>query len=239
MRCTSFTRAFTLFVASAMFSGVLAQASYNETGIVLDTRAPEVDMTTYTPDLDARGLNDAGEPLHVEWERGEYGVGEYISAPSEAPEHRLEARNPAAVIRVAAQVLKKAFRAISDGIKADKDMRSKYTFALISELRKKHPQFNYVVCHTKHRTRFDDVRGVDWDHRHEEVDIKIGGTIGYEIYNFRSGEFWREGDGGYLNWAYAGNILSKSDDGKHLVFGPPTAAVDPKPAPKKKDEDEC
>jgi hypothetical protein len=53
-------------------------------------------------------------------------------------------------------------------------------------------------------------------HDHEEVDIKVGGTVGYvlglvlgevisnhlfrfAIYAFKKGEFWRDGDGGYQN----------------------------------------
>ncbi len=63
----------------------------------------------------------------------------------------------------------------------------------------KYPDFNFVICHTKHSYTWDGNRGQDWDHWHEEFDIKIGGTIGYEVYWARSGTFKREGDGGYLN----------------------------------------
>jgi hypothetical protein len=45
-------------------------------------------------------------------------------------------------------------------------------------MKAKNPQFNYVACHTKHKTAFDGVRGKDWGHSHQEFDIKVGGTIG-------------------------------------------------------------
>ncbi|KAL0960179.1 hypothetical protein HGRIS_011813 [Hohenbuehelia grisea] len=92
---------------------------------------------------------------------------------------------------------------------------------LVEKLKQQHPQFNWIVCHTKHETKFEGKEGVDWSHHHQEFDIKIGGTIGYEVYNLKAGEFFRKGDGGYLNWAYIGNVLRKDDDGKHVVFGKP------------------
>ncbi|KAJ8523242.1 hypothetical protein ONZ45_g330 [Pleurotus djamor] len=133
----------------------------------------------------------------------------------------LVARNPGRLVKLAADAIKKGFRAIQDGLKQDKNLRSDYTYRLIQELRSKYPQFNYVVCHTKHSYQWDGVKGVDWDHRHEEVDVKIGGTIGYEIYNARSGTFTRQGDGGFLNWAWGGNAVKVEDGGKRLVFAAP------------------
>ncbi|KAF9496840.1 hypothetical protein BDN71DRAFT_690673 [Pleurotus eryngii] len=108
---------------------------------------------------------------------------------------------------------------IQDGINADKDARSKFTYDLVGQLHAKQPQFNWILCHTKHDYKWDGQRGVDWDHRHQEFDVKIGGTIGYEIYNAKSGRFFRKGDGGYLNWAYIGNVLKTENDGKDITFG--------------------
>ncbi|KAJ8456573.1 hypothetical protein ONZ45_g3123 [Pleurotus djamor] len=110
---------------------------------------------------------------------------------------------------------------IQDGINADKEARSSFTQNLVGQMHAQHPDFNWIICHTKHDYKFDGQRGKDWDHRHQEFDIKIGGTIGYEIYNLKSGEFNRRGDGGYLNWAFIGNVLKRDDDGKHVVFGKP------------------
>jgi len=109
---------------------------------------------------------------------------------------------------------------IKAGIAADKKARSTFTQDLVNQMNSKNPKLNYVVCHTKHKAAFDGQQGKDWGHSHQEFDIKVGGTIGYEIYWAKSGKFTRQGDGGYLNWAYQGNVKSKSKDGKELVFGP-------------------
>ncbi|KAF9022760.1 hypothetical protein BDZ89DRAFT_1137158 [Hymenopellis radicata] len=70
------------------------------------------------------------------------------------------------------------------------------------------PSFNYVIVHTAHMVAFDGVEGVDWGHRHQELDIQIGGTIGFEIYTFRSGTFTLMGDGGFTNFAFIGIVTS-------------------------------
>ncbi|KAJ8702334.1 hypothetical protein PTI98_001057 [Pleurotus ostreatus] len=99
--------------------------------------------------------------------------------------------------------------------------RETFTKEVVSEMRARFPQFNWIIVHVKHTTKFDGTRGVDWGHKHHELDIQIGGTIGYEIYNFKSGEFTRHGDGGFINWAFQGNLKSRSSDGRHLVFNAP------------------
>ena len=38
-----------------------------------------------------------------------------------------------------------------------------------------------MICHVKHDKRFDGTQGNEWGHTHREVDIKIGGTIGYAL----------------------------------------------------------
>ncbi|KAF8639362.1 hypothetical protein AX17_001551 [Amanita inopinata Kibby_2008] len=110
---------------------------------------------------------------------------------------------------------------IQDGIKKDKIARGEFTLHLVKEMQKKNPKFNYVVCHTKHETHFHGRQGKDWGHSHKEFDIKLGGTVGYEIYWARSGTFVLKGDGGYLNWAFIGNVKSRSKDGKTVVFARP------------------
>ncbi|KAF9494464.1 hypothetical protein BDN71DRAFT_1393079 [Pleurotus eryngii] len=114
----------------------------------------------------------------------------------------VKTRQAAEVIELATVVIEGAiniFTSIQDGIKKDKEDRSTFTQHLVKQLHDEHPDFNWIVCHTKHDYKWDGKRGVDWAHKHQEFDIKIGGTIGYEIYNARSGKFFRKGDGGYLN----------------------------------------
>ncbi|KAF7436587.1 hypothetical protein PC9H_003420 [Pleurotus ostreatus] len=107
------------------------------------------------------------------------------------------------------------------GVQLDNQKREAFTKEVVSEMRARFPQFNWIIVHVKHTTKFDGTRGVDWGHKHHELDIQIGGTIGYEIYNFKSGEFTRHGDGGFINWAFQGNLKSRSSDGRHLVFNAP------------------
>ncbi|KAF5367707.1 hypothetical protein D9758_009858 [Tetrapyrgos nigripes] len=114
-----------------------------------------------------------------------------------------------------------AIQGLIGAIQQDKEDRSQFTQALVSEMNKQDSSHNYVVCHTKHETHWDGQQGADWNHTHKEFDIKIGGTIGYEIYSAESGQFIREGDGGYLNWAYVGNVVKNEDDGKKLTFAAP------------------
>ncbi|KAF9496684.1 hypothetical protein BDN71DRAFT_1505590 [Pleurotus eryngii] len=127
-----------------------------------------------------------------------------------------ERRN--ALARVAVNGIRAIIRKVQRTLDEDKDARGKFTYNLVSEMRQQYPGFNWVVCHTKHGTKFDGEKGEDWDHRHQEFDIKLGGTVGFEIYNLKSGEFIRQGDGGFLNWAYIGNVASKSEDGKVIKF---------------------
>ncbi|CAA7270501.1 unnamed protein product [Cyclocybe aegerita] len=110
---------------------------------------------------------------------------------------------------------------ILDGILADDANRGKFTKAMVSTMYSKYPDFNWVCCHTAHSYNWDGTKGVEWAHFHEEFDLQIGGTIGYEIYWARSGMFALHGDGGFENWAYIGNVTGKSQDGRILVFSRP------------------
>lgn len=116
-----------------------------------------------------------------------------------------------------------AFHAIQDVIARDKYMRSGFTQDTVSKLRNSHPKMNFVIVHTKHHYNFKGTKGKDWYHDHRELPVHfpVGSTIGYEIYGFGEGEFNREGDGGYLNWAYIGNVKSTSDSNSHIVFNKP------------------
>jgi len=109
---------------------------------------------------------------------------------------------------------------IKGKIEHDKKMRGQYTDMLVKKMSATYPKFNFAVCHTKHTTDFKGVKGKDWGHTHHEFKVSFSKTIGYEIYWFRQGTFHRIGDGGYLNWAYDGKVVSTSNQGKDVVFGP-------------------
>ena len=90
---------------------------------------------------------------------------------------------------------------------------------MIGEFRNKYPHYNFVICHTSHRTDFKGVRGKDWGHSHQELPVSFHKTVGlvfilnqksipvsiihlsfrFEIYWFKKGTFHRQGDGGWLN----------------------------------------
>ena len=49
-------------------------------------------------------------------------------------------------------------------------------------------------------------------HYHQELDIGLGFTKGYEIWVFDSGTFSLAGDGGYVNWAIGGCFSGPKTD---------------------------
>ncbi|KAF8896147.1 hypothetical protein BD779DRAFT_1667989 [Infundibulicybe gibba] len=113
----------------------------------------------------------------------------------------------------------KIIQAVLRESRKDNAARSEFTKNMISSLRNAYPSFNFVICHTAHKHQWDGALGPDWGHWHQEFDIQVGGTIGYEIYYARSGWFKRQGDGGFLNWAYGGKVVGNSEGGSRIVFG--------------------
>jgi len=137
------------------------------------------------------------------------------------PDAPVEKRWVQMVVKAVAEGVKAIFNLIQGKINADKDMRGKWTSSMVSQFKQKYPHFNFVVCHTEHKTDFKGVKGKDWGHKHEELNVSFHKTIGYEIYWFKEGTFRRIGDGGYLNWAYIGTITKTTDGGKTVIFGKP------------------
>ncbi|TFK35931.1 hypothetical protein BDQ12DRAFT_737235 [Crucibulum laeve] len=133
----------------------------------------------------------------------------------------LEARGAVGLAVDVAEGIVKIVNIIKGEVEKDKAKRSQFTQSLVQKFVKQYPHFNIVVCHTKHDKKFDGKEGVDWGHKHQEFDVKIGGTVGYEIYWFKGGWFDRKGDGGYLNWAYQGRIIKNERKGAKLTFAAP------------------
>ncbi|KAJ3536799.1 hypothetical protein NMY22_g5876 [Coprinellus aureogranulatus] len=73
--------------------------------------------------------------------------------------------------------------------------------------RKQWPEYNWIICHPAHSYIWDGVQGQTWDHWHYELDVYGAGTIGYELYWTKGGFFSLNGDGGFINWAYNGNVI--------------------------------
>jgi len=134
----------------------------------------------------------------------------------------LDARGMGGIVDAVEDVVKMVINivgTIKGEIAADKAARSGFTQDLVGRMYKKNPKFTYFICHTEHTTAFTGKQGVDWGHSHQEFNVHFGKTVGYEIYWAKSGKFTRKGDGGYLNWAYIGNVKSTSDGGKVVTFG--------------------
>lgn len=135
-----------------------------------------------------------------------------ISAAVESRD--LDIRGKADIAKSIAELI----NSILKRVQADNEGRGEFTRKTVTEGRAKWPQYNWVICHTDHRQYFDGKQGENWGHYHREYDIDIGGTIGYEIYWFESGRFERRGDGGWLNWAYIGNVVRTENGGKTVIF---------------------
>ncbi|KIK00185.1 hypothetical protein K443DRAFT_100857 [Laccaria amethystina LaAM-08-1] len=109
----------------------------------------------------------------------------------------LETRQVQAAVEIVEAVVD-LVTGLIDMVNEDNTKRDQFTVDTVTQSGQQWPGFNWVICHTDHTTAFDGTQGTDWGHTHQELDISFG-TIGYEIYWFRSGTFTRNGDGGYLN----------------------------------------
>jgi hypothetical protein len=89
-------------------------------------------VTYAIPTPQTREMHDARELELVE-ERGAGGAAE--------------------VLMMGIEMAVKGISNLINDIKKDKADRGKFTSALVSELSKKNPKFNYIVCHTKHETK--------------------------------------------------------------------------------------
>ncbi|KAF5346529.1 hypothetical protein D9756_010024 [Leucocoprinus leucothites] len=152
-----------------------------------------------SPELETRHLDDS------------FGV-------ARREDHSIERRQAADIAKSVGGLIK----SILEGVQHDNEGREKFTKDIVAKGRQQYPDFNWVVCHVKHQTDFSGEKGKDWGHQHQEFDLQIGGTVGYEIYWLRSGTFRRQGDGGYINWAWQGVISGTENNGATVHFVNPT-----------------
>ena len=64
----------------------------------------------------------------------------------------------------------------SDDVKRANGIRN-----MVDGMAKQFAGWNAVACHTDHDAKFDGVESTDWFHDHFEIDVELGGTIGYEV----------------------------------------------------------
>ena len=88
-------------------------------------------------------------------------------------------------------------------ISNDNNKREAFTQQFVQQTSKQFPNWNVVICHPQH-----SVAGPHVVHEHHELAMTVG-TCGYDSYCSPKGQpftFDNQGDGGYLNWAYAGEF---------------------------------
>ncbi|OQV05469.1 hypothetical protein CLAIMM_10202 [Cladophialophora immunda] len=97
---------------------------------------------------------------------------------------------------------------------ADKDYRSSWTQVQIGDMSSSNPGKNVMCVFTKH-----DASGLI----NRQMTVRectcpnSGSVLTYSCYVFDSGPFVLQGDGGYLNWCFAGNFIR---NGNNVNFSP-------------------
>lgn len=87
---------------------------------------------------------------------------------------------------------------------SDNDKRAAFTQRMVAELSQKYPSYNFVITH--HRSSKAEGPGVV--HDHVELPMAVG-SCGYEIFASPKGQSFKfvlNGDGGYINWAFGGDL---------------------------------
>jgi len=107
------------------------------------------------------------------------------------------------------QLGQEVYKAIEAEIKDENDRRENFTRKYVGQATQKFPGYNVVIIHTAHS------RSGTFVHSHEEWPTNIfGTTTGFEAYFSKIGdtfELENEGDGGFINWCFAGNFRRGGD----------------------------
>ncbi|KAJ3866178.1 hypothetical protein EV359DRAFT_62569 [Lentinula novae-zelandiae] len=108
-------------------------------------------------------------------------------------------------IQVVASFLKflgHIFDAIAEAERESAHERGEFTKKVTDQTLKAHPGWLVVTVHPKHTTWFQGDEHTDWSHSTTSVKTNIA-TFKFDVYAARAGIFMNDGDGGYLNWAWA------------------------------------
>ena len=104
---------------------------------------------------------------------------------------------------------------ISMILSEEQHAKEEFTKRTVKKMRNSYPNLNVMVVHPSFTQTFTG----SVTHVHYELMLHGTRTNGYEIYTFKSGEFWLQGDGGNENWQFAGNYVN---DGHHITFSDPS-----------------
>ncbi|KAJ7239969.1 hypothetical protein B0H12DRAFT_1074890 [Mycena haematopus] len=126
-----------------------------------------------------------------------------------ASEPALQRFHPAiGVAATAVSVAVVITRAIIDANWENHKRRSEYTQTVVKRMRDNDPTFNYVICATDHHLDVQGKAGEDYGKIQLKFPVWWGQlSTTFYAYSFRKGIFHLKGDGGYLNWAYMGNVV--------------------------------
>ncbi|KIL63662.1 hypothetical protein M378DRAFT_164085 [Amanita muscaria Koide BX008] len=108
--------------------------------------------------------------------------------------------------------------------------RDEFTQDVVQALYSYNPNFNYIICHVDHDYNFPGPVGVNvynvWVTYHQ--DTIFTNPPGFDVVVGTNGTFTRYNDGGYINWAYIGNVIDAQDVtdpdkglGRVVTFGTP------------------
>jgi hypothetical protein len=93
--------------------------------------------------------------------------------------------------------------------KSDQTFRDGWTQQQLDPLSKANPGKNIMIICVKHDAHC--LQGVQ--NQTLECQCPSGSKLNYTVYIFDEGDFWIQGDGGYLNWAFTGSYVR---DGKKV-----------------------
>ncbi|CEH17454.1 hypothetical protein CBOM_03495 [Ceraceosorus bombacis] len=146
----------------------------------------------------------------------------FASATSTVQQSAVEPRQAGGIGRAVVQIGKVLARIVEEVMKdveADKVKRADQARETVDRMAREYPDTNFLASHVEMDNKFGGVEKQDWAHDHFEVDIKVGGTIGFELWGFQDAVIKRKGDGGALNWAWTG-VLEKDpeENGSLLTF---------------------
>lgn len=103
---------------------------------------------------------------------------------------------------------------------------------LVNDMRRCYPDYNVVAMHSEQSSHWAEEPETLVDHSrfrlnspeyHDKEsgnDIESGRAV-FDVYVFDKGKFSNDGDGGYTNWAYYGDVTR---DGKEATFNQPEPA---------------
>jgi|SRR5271154_1337607 hypothetical protein len=107
---------------------------------------------------------------------------------------------------------------IEDIDATEHEAESNFTQGVVLQLGESYPTWNAIVVTSDEDYNFTFN---DYVYAHQECDIGLGFTKGYNIYMLDYGTFQLNGDGGFINWAFGGNY--DYEDGDYVTFYPITS----------------